>query len=109
MDRRRNPRITALLPVRIWGVDAHSLPFAELARVKNVSDGGAVVQGLRRRVRPGEILEVQSDEGKAQFRVIWVGRTGSRAEGEIGIQSLPSEPDIWELEPCGCYQPVGWS
>jgi hypothetical protein len=109
MDRRRNPRVTALLPVRIWGVDANSLPFAELARVKNISDGGAVIMGLRRRVRPGEILEVQSDEGKAQFRVIWVGRAGSRTEGEIGLQSLPSEPNIWEMDDCNCYQTVGAS
>jgi len=100
MDRRRNPRVTALLPVRVWGVDAHSLPFMQMVRARNISDGGAVIQGLRRRVRPGEILEVQSDEGKAQFRVVWVGRVGSRCEGEIGIQSLPSEPDIWALDFC---------
>ena len=26
MDRRQNPRVTALLPVRVWGVDAFALP-----------------------------------------------------------------------------------
>ncbi len=88
-----------MLPVRIWGVDTHSLPFMQLARVKNISSGGAVVLGMRRRVRPGEVLEVQSGEEKAQFRVVWVGRDGGRSEGEIGIQTLPSEPDIWRLSP----------
>ncbi|HTS70438.1 MAG TPA: PilZ domain-containing protein [Terriglobia bacterium] len=107
MDRRRNPRVTALLPVRVWGVDAHSQPFMQLVRVKNISHGGAVVQGMRRRVRPGEILEVQSGAEKAQFRVVWVGSLGSRREGEIGIQSLPSEPDIWELELHACAQTAG--
>lgn len=98
MDRRRNPRVTAFLPVRVWGVDAHSLPFLQQARVKNFSGGGAVIQGLCRQVKPGEILEVQSDEGKAQFRVVWVGKLGGRRDGEIGIQSLPSEPDIWPMQ-----------
>ena len=56
-----------------------------------------VVQGLRRRVNPGEVLEVQTGDGKAQFRVVWVGRMGSRREGEAGLQSLPSEPQIWDL------------
>lgn len=97
MDRRRNPRVTVLLPVQVWGVDAHSLPFTQLVTVKNFSSGGAVVQGLRRRVNPGEVLEVQTGDGKAQFRVVWVGRMGSRREGEAGLQSLPSEPQIWDL------------
>jgi hypothetical protein len=96
MDRRRNPRVTVLLPVRVWGVDAHSLPFTQLVTVKNLSASGVVVRGLRRQVNPGEILEVQSGDGKAQFRVVWVGRMGSRREGEAGLQSLPSEPQIWD-------------
>ncbi len=97
MDRRRNPRVTVLLPVQVWGVDAHSLPFTQLVTVKNLSASGVVVQGLRRRVSPGEILEVQTGDGKAQFRVVWVGRMGSPREGEVGLQSLPSEPQIWDL------------
>ena len=97
MDRRRNPRVTVLLPVRVWGVDAHSLPFTQLVTVKNLSNGGVVVRGLRRQVTPGEVLEVQTGDGKAQFRVVWVGRMGSRRDGEAGLQSLPSEPQIWDL------------
>lgn len=97
MDRRRNPRVTVLLPVRVWGVDAHSLPFTQLVTVKNISANGAVVQGLCRRVNPGEFLEVQTGEGKAQFRVVWVGRRGGRREGEAGLESLPSEPQILNL------------
>lgn len=102
MDRRRKPRVMAFLPVRVWGVDAHSLPFSQLARARNISGGGAVIHGLGRQVKPGEVLEVQTDEGKAQFRVVWVGRTGGRSAGEIGVQCLPSEPDIWDLSLCGC-------
>ena len=77
MDRRRNSRVSARLPVRIWGVDAHDLPFMQLASVKNLSSTGAVIQGMRRQIRPGEILEVQSDEEKARFRVIWTGMHGA--------------------------------
>jgi hypothetical protein len=97
MDRRRNPRVTVLLPVRVWGVDAHSLPFTQLVTVKNFSASGVVIRGLRRQVNPGETLEVQTGDGKAQFRVVWVGRIGSRRDGEVGLQSLPSEPHIWDL------------
>ena len=57
MDRRRSPRVTAHLPVRIWGVDAHDLPFMQLASVKNLSSTGAVIHGMRRHLRTGEILD----------------------------------------------------
>jgi hypothetical protein len=97
MDRRRNPRVTVLLPVRVWGLDSHSLPFTQLVTLKNFSNSGVVVQGLRRQVNPGEILEVKTGDGKAQFRVVWVGRQGSRRDGEVGLQTLPSEPQIWDL------------
>ena len=93
MDRRRNPRVAAHLPVRIWGVDAHDLPFMQLASVKNLSSTGAVIQGMRRQIKPGEILEVQFDEEKAQFRVIWTGaaRHAQRRRtrlAEAGLRAL---------------------
>jgi len=90
MDRRRNPRVAAHLPVRIWGVDAHDLPFMQLASVKNLSSTGAVIQGMRRQIKPGEILEVQFDDEKAQFRVIWTGAHGTHSAGELGLQRLAS-------------------
>ncbi|MBZ5651502.1 MAG: PilZ domain-containing protein [Acidobacteriia bacterium] len=102
MDRRRNPRVTACLPVRIWGVDAHDLPFMQLASVKNLSSTGAVVQGMRRQIKPGEILEVQMDGEKAQFRVVWTGMQGTCSAGEIGLQRLASEPCLWGVA-LGCY------
>jgi hypothetical protein len=102
MDRRRSPRVGAHLPVRIWGVDAHDLPFMQLASVKNLSGTGAVVHGLRRQIRPGEILEVQMDDEKAQFRVIWTGMPGTHAAGEIGLQRLASEPHLWGVA-LSCY------
>jgi hypothetical protein len=107
MDRRRKPRVTALLPARVWGVDAFCLPFMQVVTVKNVSDGGTVVQGMQRRVRPGEVLELQVGEEKASFRVIWVGRQGGRGEGEIGLQRLPAQSNIQGLEMFSCACAAG--
>ena len=97
MDRRQNARVAAYLPVRIWGVDAKACPFIHLARVKNISAGGAVLQGMHQLIRPGEIVDVQCGGLKAQFRVMWVGKRGTELGGEVGLESLPSEPDIWGI------------
>jgi hypothetical protein len=107
MDRRQNGRVTAPFPVRVWGVDAYALPFMQLASVHNISGGGAVIQGICRQIRPGDTLEVQLGESKAQFRVVWVGKMGTRREGEIGIETLASEPCIWDVNLGRCSQLAG--
>jgi hypothetical protein len=97
MDRRREIRVDVSLPVRIWGVDDYSCPFMQLARVRNISGEGAVIQGMRAQIKPGEVVDVQYEGTKAQFQVIWAGKTGTRNEGEIGIEKLPAEPYIWDV------------
>jgi hypothetical protein len=74
----------------------------QVAGVKNLSTTGVVIQGLRRQIKPGEILEVQLDEEKAQFLVIWTGMQGTPGAGEIGLQRLASEPCLWGVA-LGCY------
>jgi hypothetical protein len=53
------------------------------AIVINMSTGGLVLQGIRRRIRAGELLDVRMGKQKAEFRVVWVGATG-----DLGMQSV---------------------
>jgi len=107
MDRRQSPRVTAWLPVQVWGVDANSLPFMQVAAVRNISSGGAVVRGLQRQVRPGEILELRFDHEKAQFRAIWVGKPGSARQGEVGLEAVSPNSRIWDVNLGQCVQVCG--
>ena len=107
MDRRRNRRIATYLPVSVWGVDAKDLPFTQSAKVSNISGGGAIVQGMLRPVKPGIILHVQAGDASAQFRVIWAGKPGSQREGEVGIEALPSQPSIWDVNLTLCGEFAG--
>jgi hypothetical protein len=68
-------------------MDAHGQPFTHPGLVTNMSVGGLVVQGVMRKIRTGEILDVQMGQVKAQFRVIWVVSEGN---SEIGLQRLTS-------------------
>jgi hypothetical protein len=88
MDRRRNPRIEVQLPVQIWGMDAHGLPFTSPAMVSNISAEGVVLHGLGRRLRLGELLDIRMGEEPAQFRVVWIGGPGSHRLGQIGMQRV---------------------
>jgi hypothetical protein len=107
MDRRRKSRVNVLLSVRVWGVDAYSVPFTQLARLRNISEGGAVLLGMGRTVRAGEVLDVQYGDEKTQMRVIWVGKATTPNAGEIGVQQLPTEAPIWGLDLHYCSRMVG--
>lgn len=97
MDRRTEPRIPAELPVRIWGIDGQSQPYSEFARVKNLSDGGAVLEGVRSKLKTGDCMDVQCGPYRAQFRIVWMGKLGSDQQGEVGLRRLPLEECIWDL------------
>lgn len=107
MDRRRKRRVAAVLPVRVWGVDAKAQPFAQSAKATNISSSGALVAGLSCRLKPGELIHVQCEGEQAQFRIVWVGKAGSDRDREIGIEVLPSEPSIWDVNFAHCAEFVG--
>ena len=90
MDRRKERRLSLELPVRIWGVDRMARPFAKMVRVRNLSDHGAILIGVRAKVQTGEVPDVQHGAARAQFRILWMSLSG-----EAGIQALACEPPIF--------------
>jgi hypothetical protein len=102
MDRRKERRLKLELPVRIWGVDRMARPFAEIVRVRNVSNGGAVLINVRSKVRTGELLDVQHGASRAQFRIVWMSLSG-----EAGIQALAFEPPILGIGLPKVFEMVG--
>lgn len=96
MLRNRQPRVTTAFPVRIWGVDSNCRPFMQMATVTNVSDGGIQLNGVQCRLKAGEVVDVQYDDIKAEYLVIWAGQRNSASEGELGLRALPSQPCLWE-------------
>jgi hypothetical protein len=102
MDRRRERRLTLELPVRIWGVDRMARAFAEIVRVGNVSNRGAVLIGMRSKVQAGDLLDVQLGASRAQFRIVWMNLSG-----EVGIQALAFEPPILGIGLPKVFEMVG--
>src|SRR5262249_10847794 len=91
MDRRRSPRVEVQLPVEVWGLDAHGQAFMDPALVTDMSATGLVLQGLRRKIRAVEILDVRMGNDKAQYRVIWVGGTAAGRAGELGMKRVTAD------------------
>ncbi|MGA7287855.1 MAG: hypothetical protein WBX02_07150, partial [Terriglobales bacterium] len=68
-------------------------PFAELVRVRNVSNRGAVLTGVRSKIQTGEVLDVQLGSSRTQFRIVWISLSG-----EAGIQALAFEPPVFGMD-----------
>ncbi len=83
MDRRRSARVHVQLPVNVWGVDAFGQAFSLPAMVTNLSASGVVVQGVRRRMRIGDALDLRMGNTIAQFRLIWIGEMS-----ELGLERI---------------------
>jgi hypothetical protein len=93
MDRRRSARVSVQLPVNVWGVDAFGQAFSLPAMVTSLSANGVVVQGVRRRVRIGDTLDLRMGSCKGQFRLIWIGDMSEMGLERIdGNSFLPASP-----------------
>jgi len=102
MDRRKERRLNLELPVRIWGMDRMARPFAEMVRVRNVSNHGAILTGLRAKVQTGEVLDVQHGAARAQVRIVWLSISGA-----TGIEALAFAPPILGIGLPKVFEMVG--
>ncbi len=95
---RREPRTAAVLPVRIYGMNAEDKPFNSMAHTLNVSKSGALLANVDVALNIGDVIGVQKGVYKCKFRVMWIGKKGSTAQGQIGIESVEGPKNIWGAE-----------
>ncbi len=107
MDRRRQQRVSVELPVKIWGMDAHSRPFTQPASLRTISGRGATLQGVNAQLKTGDLVDVQYQGIKAQFRVVWLGKPGSDMQGEVGLENLSKDVQLWDVDPLRCSATAG--
>jgi hypothetical protein len=102
MDRRREQRVLVELPVKIWGMDANERPFTQPASLRTISGRGATLQGVSVALKRGSVLDLQYQGTKAQFRVVWLGKMGTEMQGEVGVENLSNDIQLWDVDPLRC-------
>jgi len=107
MDRRRQSRVFVELPVKIWGMDANTRPFTQEASLRTISGRGATLQGVSAQLKPGDVIDLQYQGAKAQFRVVWLGKHGTEMQGEVGVENITSDVQLWDVDPLRCAAAVG--
>jgi len=107
MDRRREQRVFVELPVKIWGMDANSRPFTQPASLRTISGRGATLQGVSAQLKPGCVVDLQYQGTKAQFRVVWLGKIGTEMQGEVGVENMSADVQLWDIDPLKCAGATG--
>jgi len=98
LERRCDERRSLRFPVQVYGVDAAGVPFLDNAHTLDVSSQGAKLGGIRRELRPDDLVGVQCCETASVFRVVWVRRVeGPGSPAEVGIQILNSSICPWNF------------
>lgn len=96
MGKRREKRVAAVLPIRLWGLDANGRPFIEASSTGNVSRSGALLRDVPAKLAVGDIIGLRCKQKKYRFRVVWTGKQGTSEAGSVGLQCLDSGSWIWE-------------
>jgi hypothetical protein len=95
MDKRPETRVSTVILVRVWGMDADGRPFFQNANATNLSSEGAMLSGIAHPLKAGDVIGVQHGEKKARFKVIWVIDGGVARKIELGVQILPKQQSPW--------------
>jgi hypothetical protein len=98
MGRRGQPRLQAILPVRISGTDRDGQPFSEHVCTMEISAKGTRLAGVRAPLLVGGTLAIGYHTRTAQFRVKWVALAGSAAtETHVGVECLEPDKELWPI------------
>src|SRR5216683_2725896 len=95
MSKRREPRVTMPLSVRLWGLDSRRKVFSQNVRTLNIATNGARLYGVTAQLEEGFIVGLQCGNMRARFMVVWVGEKGTSREGQVGLRV--AENGLWSV------------
>jgi len=92
------------LAVEDTGRDVNGTPFTQNATATNTSRSGALLSGLSREMRSGDLFLVEYQKRKARFKVVWARNSRSeRLKIQAAIQRIEKEECPW-LTSLNCFK-----
>ena len=110
MGKRKTQRLEECVPARIFGLDQKGKPFSAKVETVDISFSGARLAGVKQFETAGETIGLEYNGKKGRFAVVWVGRQGTKNEGQVGVRSIETRNSIWAMdkprEVQDSYQPM---
>jgi hypothetical protein len=95
MEKRPESRVSADIPVRVWGMDAEGKPFFQSGLANSLSSEGAQLTHLHHCLKVGDIIGIQYGDKKARFKVIWSTPSVAPRKNKAGVVILPEQSSPW--------------
>jgi hypothetical protein len=95
LERRQERRIQTEITVRVTGRDVLGNPFVQSVVASAISGSGALLSGMVREVRPGDLVWVAYRDRKARFRVVWVRDSRSEQMTQAAVHRVENEECPW--------------
>ena len=95
MEHRAEPRRNVSLVVTINCMDNTGESFTQNAVASRISNSGALLSGITRPLRSGDLLWVEHQGRKSRFKVIWVRNSETPQLIQAAIHLLNTEPCPW--------------
>jgi methyl-accepting chemotaxis protein len=93
---RRDPRIPISLPVRMSASDATAPSLDQEVITINISRHGALLKGVRGKVRLGSTISLSRAGKREEFQVEWVGEDHTADAGRIGVSAVDRSTCFWD-------------
>jgi hypothetical protein len=96
-ERRLQSRKSAVLPVRVRGIDAAGATFDELAHTLNFTPTGLRLGAIRRQLNALDTVAVFYRQRRMEFKVIWTRRLTGQSEYQVGLQASSQAKEGWAM------------
>jgi hypothetical protein len=95
MEYRSEPRSNKSLVVTINGMDKTGESFTQNALATRLSNSGALLSGIIRPMRSGDLLWVEHEGRKSRFKIVWVRNSETPDLIQAAIHLMTTEPCPW--------------
>jgi methyl-accepting chemotaxis protein len=92
---RVDPRIEMSVPVRLTATDIRGAALNQEIMTINVSRKGALLKGLRGKLRLGAQISLARGTKLEPFLVAWVGEDNTAGAGQIGVSAVDATTAFW--------------
>jgi hypothetical protein len=95
-DARRERRLPVAIRVKVFP-DAES-PESHACVTYEISSYGARLVAPSGVSAEGQIVLLQRHSRRAKYKVIWIGKPGTKHAGQVGVECLEPNNIIWEQD-----------
>ena len=97
INKRRQLRTKAVLPVRVRGKDKAGKVFEDLAHTLDVNATGVRLGAVRHELMASELVTVLYRQRKTEFRVVWTNKLQGSGEYQVGLEAVSTDREGWGL------------